>query len=142
MKTERFRFLDDLTSDAMFEAYGRTLGELLENAAFAMFSVICDVERVESLKELTFEVTAEDETSLLYRWLSEALTRSEIEDLFLSEFHVEVMTSENGLWLKARALGEPASPEKGDTVVKAVTYYGLRVERDPNRYRATVSLDI
>jgi SHS2 domain-containing protein len=142
MKTERFRFLDDLTSDVMFEAYGRTLEELMENAALAMFSVICDVERVEARKDMTFEVSAEDETSLLYRWLSEALTRSEIEDLFLSEFHVWELTSENGLRLRVKASGEPASPEKGNTLVKAVTYYGLSVQRDANRYRATVSLDI
>jgi SHS2 domain-containing protein len=142
MKTERFRFLDDLTSDVMFEAYGRTIEELLQNAALAMFSVICDIERVEPKEELTFEVSAEDETSLLYRWLSEALTRSEIEELFLSEFVVESLQSEDGPRIRARARGEPASPEKGDTVVKAVTYYGLGVKKDSRGYRATVSLDI
>ena len=35
----KYKFIDSLTSDVMFEAYGKTFKELFENAALALFSI-------------------------------------------------------------------------------------------------------
>jgi SHS2 domain-containing protein len=142
MERGRFEFVDDLTSDLMIMTYAETLENLLENAAYGMFSVICQMEKVSGEREISLEVTGDDEENLLYKWLSELLTQSEIEGLFLVEFEVELEKRDKGLKMKARARGEPATPEKGETVVKAVTLYGLKVERAGSEYRATFSLDI
>ena len=42
----KYRFIDKLKSDVMFEAYGKNLKGLFENAALALFSVICDIKKV------------------------------------------------------------------------------------------------
>ena len=46
LKMQKYKFLDDITSDVMFEAYGKDLKELFENAAEALFSVICKIKKV------------------------------------------------------------------------------------------------
>ena len=48
---QKYKFIDDLTSDVLFEAYGKDLKELYANAAEAMFSIICQTEKVEAKKE-------------------------------------------------------------------------------------------
>lgn len=138
----KYKFLDDLTSDVMFEAYGETLQEVLENAALAMFSVVCDTKQVRPLKSMNVEVRSENEKSLLYDWLSKLLTDSEIQGLFLSKFEIHKIERNEALHLHATASGEDISPEKGETVVKGVTYYGLELERTKAGYRAQVALDI
>ena len=138
----KYKFLDDLTSDVMFEAYGKTLEEVLENAALAMFSVVCDTKRVKPLKSMNVEVSSTDEKALLYDWLSKLLTDSEIEELFLGKFDIHKIERNDNLHLYATASGEDISPEKGETVVKGVTYYGLELEKTKSGYRAQVALDI
>jgi SHS2 domain-containing protein len=137
-----FNFLDDLTSDVMFEAFGNTLEEVFEASAEGMFSVICDIKKVRPEKSLAIEVSAEDEKKLLYEFLSTLLTESEIAGLFLSRFRITYIKEGNTLKIKAEASGERISPEKGGTVVKGVTYYGFELEKTKKGYRAQVAMDI
>ena len=44
--------------------------------------------------------------------------------------------------MEAEVFGESISPEKGETLVKAVTYFGFNLEQKDGQYVATVSLDI
>jgi len=139
MQPKGYKFIKDLTSDVLFEAYGRTPKELFENAAKALFSVICQVEKVKPAKELTVEVKGKDIKELMFNWLQELISLVDIEGMFFSRFVVEKINDKS---LKARIYGEPLSPEKGETVVKAVTYYKFNVEKTAEGYKATISLDI
>lgn len=140
---KRYNFIEDLTSDVMFEAFGQTLEQVLEASAEAMFAVICDIKKVEPQKPLIVEVSATDEKRLLYEFLSTLLTDSEINGLFLSRFKVKnIHVQDDGFAMKAEAFGERMSPEKGGTVVKGVTYYGLMLEKTGEHYRAQVAMDI
>jgi SHS2 domain-containing protein len=137
----KYKFIEGLTSDVMFEAYGKSLEELLENAALALFEVVCQIKKIEPKKRIEVEVEAENLNSLVYEFLSNLLTESEIEELFLCKFDVSV--KKNKIFkLKAKAWGEPISPEKGGTVVKAVTYYGLKAEKTAEGFKARITLDI
>ena len=136
---EKFRFIDDLTSDVMFEAYGKSLKEVFENAALALFSVICQTDKIGKEIEKEILIEAEDVKELMINWLQELIARVDIEELFFSEAVVEEISSTK---LRAKVYGEPARPEKGETVVKAVTYYGFVFEKTDDGYRARVSLDI
>jgi SHS2 domain-containing protein len=61
------------TADVKFLAYGKTLEEVFENAALAMFNVIIDTDKVSG--ETTREVflKSPDLEFLLVDWLSELL---------------------------------------------------------------------
>lgn len=136
----KYKFIDEITSDVMFEAYGKTLEELLINSATAMFEIICQINKIKPEKSMgiEFESSFED---IVHDWLSNILTESEINGLFLSKFEVKVEKNEK-YHVKAKCYGEPISKEKGETVVKAVTYYKYKVEKTPEGFKARVSFDI
>jgi SHS2 domain-containing protein len=138
-KKEKYRFIDDLTSDVMFEAYGKSMKEVFENAALALFSVICHIDKVGRSVSKDIVVEAEDTKNLMIDWLQELIARVDVEELFFSSFEIQKVTP---TILKAKVYGEEAKPELGGTVVKAVTYYKFRFEKTPGGYMTRVSLDI
>ena len=138
---EKYRFIKDLTSDVMFESYGKTIEELLENSALALFDVISDLKSLKPKDKIEFEFEGRNIEELLYNFLSYLLAESEISELFLCKFNVKVEESKNGLKGKVIAYGEEITPEKGGTVVKAVTNYKFKVEKK-DIYKATIVCDI
>jgi len=145
----KYKFIDDLTSDVMFEAYGKTLPQLFANAAEAMFSVICQLGKIGQKESRQLTVEAESPEKLVVAWLQKLIGMVDTDELFFSRFDVQSVKEirdhapENQIWqLKARVHGEPITPEKGETVVKAVTNYGFKFEKGKDGYKVTVSLDI
>jgi SHS2 domain-containing protein len=140
MKGEKkYVMIEDLTSDVMFEAYGKTLRELFENAAEAMASVICRTDLVKAKKKLDIEISAENEEKLLFSWLQRIIALVDTEEMFFSKFQVLEI---DGKHLKARVYGDGIEPGKGGTVVKAVTYYGLSLKKTAGGWKARVALDV
>ena len=137
----KYRFIEDLTSDVMFESHGSTLEELFENSAEALFSVICEIDKIEQKEKIEFEFEGKNLEDALYNFLSNLLAESEINEVFLSKFEVEIQESEEGYKGKVVASGEKITPEKGGTVVKGITNYKFRVEKN-KIYKATVVCDI
>lgn len=135
----KYRFMDDLTSDVMFEAFGKDLKEVFENAAEAMFTVICQLEKVGQAESRKVEVKGRDERELLLNWLQELIAMVDTEGLFFSRFEVKEISSTA---LKAVVYGEEARPEKGETVVKALTYHKFGIEKRGKGWVARVTLDI
>jgi SHS2 domain-containing protein len=135
----KYRFIDDLTSDVMFEAYGKTPKELFSNAALALFSVICQIKDVKPTKVKVIEVGAKNLKDLMFEWLQELIGIVDTENLFFSKFEILEIDDKH---LKAKCWGEEASPERGGTVVKAVTYYKYKFEKTKEGYKVRVSLDI
>lgn len=141
----RYRFLDKITSDVMFEAYGKNLEELFENAAYAMFSVISDIKRISLIKKIKIEVSSDSYEGLLTKWLSELLVQSEIKEMFFANFNVKInkkKPSSQFYNLMGYAEGEPYSVEKSGTLVKGITYYGLEIKKTKSGYKARIALDI
>jgi SHS2 domain-containing protein len=137
-----YKFLDDLTSDVMFEAYGVTFEEMLKNAATAMFSVICDIKNVRPIRFIEIKLCVNSLEDALYEWLSILLTQSEINGLFFSKFEVKIKETNSTIMVSGRAWGEPISKEKSGTVVKGITYYGFSVKKMPTGYKGRVAIDI
>jgi SHS2 domain-containing protein len=138
--SEPFEILDH-TADAGFRAWGVTVAELFENSARAMMAIAADTLPVQSRAEKTVEVEGEDYPSLLVNWLSEILYLFDTDIFVPKEFHVEEIAP---VRLKARLTGEPRDPKRHPwaLIIKAVTYYELRVEQRNARWEAQVFLDI
>jgi SHS2 domain-containing protein len=135
----KFRFIDDLTSDVMFEAFGKNEKEVFENAAEALFSIICQIEKIGDEETRVIEVKGEDHGDLMFNWLQELIVLVDIEGMFLSRFEIIEISDEH---LKAKVYGEEADPSKGETVVKAVTKYKYLFEKTKDGYRVRVTVDI
>ena len=136
---EKYKFIDDLTSDVMFEAYGKDLKELFENAAEAMFSLICDLKQVEAVETEKIQVKAENLEDLMINWLQALIAFVDTEERFYSKFNVLEIDEEHCI---AEIGGETITPEKGNTQVKAVTLYKYKLEKTDSGYMVNVSLDI
>jgi len=134
----KYKFIEDLVSDVMFEAYGKTLDELFVNAAEALFSVICQIDKIKEKTTKEIEVRADNIEDLMFNWLQELIATVDIDSLFFSRFEILEI---NEKYIKAKCYGEPITPEKGGTVVKAITNYKFKVEKN-GKYKATVSCDI
>lgn len=123
----------------MYEAYGKTLKELFENAALALFSVICKVDKVKQKELNEYGFKAENAEELMLNWLQGLIAIVDTEQKFFSKFEITKIDENH---LTAKCYGEPIKPQLGETVVKAVTYYKYKFEQTEKGYKVTVSLDI
>lgn len=118
----------DVTADIGFKAYGETLNEAFENAGLAIFNIISDTSNISPLTEFEFEITSEDEVSLLYDYLEELLFYHEVEFMLFSQFDVVI---DDNLHLKAKIKGESINWDKHErkTEIKAITFHEMSVRK-------------
>ena len=135
----KYKFIDKIKSDVMFEAYGKNKKELFQNAAQALFSVICKINKVKAKETEEFQIKADNLEDLMLNWLQGLIAIVDTEEKFFSKFEIEEIDDKH---LKAKLKGEPIKPELGETVVKAVTMYKYKLENTKEGYKVTVSLDI
>ncbi len=144
--TRGYRFLDH-TADLGVEAWAPTLDAAFEEAARGVFAYVLEPTRVDAVGEVQVEVTGRDAEELLLNWLDELLFVQQTELVAFEGYHVDELENRPGddddAWhLTARVTGEDYDASKHGHIheVKAVTYHGLLVERDPPRVE--VILDI
>jgi SHS2 domain-containing protein len=138
--SEPYEILDH-TADIGFRAWGATVAELFENSARAMMSIAADPSAFALGRAESIELSGEDYESLLVDWLNEILFLFDSNTLAPKEFRVEEITPTT---LRGHALGEKRDPQRHPwtLIIKAVTYYEIRVEQRDNRWEAQVFLDI
>lgn len=141
---EKFVFHDHVV-DVLFESFGFSFEEALENAALAMFTVMADVEKVNKDEEnVEVEEKAETLEELVGYTLADLLSELDSRELFFGEFKVSKFRQDNGVYeVKGVARGSPADPDLGRTFVKAVTYHEIAVKKSENgQWSIQVLLDI
>jgi SHS2 domain-containing protein len=129
------------TADLGIRVRAPDLNGLFADAATALFAAVVDgLEGVRPVQQVEIAIDGADLDYLLFDWLRELLFRFDAEHHLLSQFDVRV--SETGA--KATARGEPLDPARHvlSHEVKAITYHGLRVERDGDGWVAEVIVDI
>ena len=116
------------TADIGLKAYGKSLNEAFENAGLAIFNIISDTSDISPVREIEFEISSEDEVSLLYDYLEELLFYHEVEFMLFSEFHVEIG---DDCHLKATIKGEGIDWQKHErkTEIKAITFHMMEVKK-------------
>ncbi|MFH1316528.1 MAG: archease [Candidatus Woesearchaeota archaeon] len=135
----RFKQIDDLTSDVLFEAYGKDLKEVFENSALALFTLMCKIDKVKPKKQNILYIKGKDAEDLFFNWLNELIALVDTEEMFYSKFVIEQIDENK---LKAKVFGQPISPEIGNVVVKSTTLYKFKLEKTKKGYTAMFSVDI
>lgn len=136
---KKFEYFD-VTADIGFFAYGENLNQAFENAGLAIFNIISDTDGINPDIEKSFEITSEDEVSLLYDFLEELLFLHEVEFMLFSEFHIEI---DENLHLTSTVKGEAIDWDKHErkTEIKAITFHMMDVSHEDNvKLRAIVDL--
>lgn len=129
---KRFEFLEH-TADLYIVAYGASLVEAFENAAYAMFEGMTDLEKVQPKLEDSVEAEGQDEQALLYSWLEALLVKFDITGNLYSRFKIaSIEKTSAGFRLKAKVWGEQFDAERhlSKVGVKAVTYHRMEILRD------------
>ena len=84
-----FRFLDH-PSEALVEVQARSVAEVFEEAARALFELMTDTAAVKPARDFPVELDSAERTGLLIDWLNRLILLHETQRVFLSEFKVEV----------------------------------------------------
>ncbi|MEB3759586.1 MAG: archease [Desulfurococcales archaeon] len=133
------------TADVLIESIGRTLEEAFEQAAIAVYEVITDTSKVYPTTRVDIDIEGDDLENLLYRWIEELLIYTDSEGLVFSRFTVCRIEEANGKYrITSSAWGEQFNPEKHEerTIVKAMTYAQMKIEREDRCWRLQFVVDI
>ena len=128
---ERYIFLDH-TSDAKFQAFGRTLEEAFRHAALATASLMWDHGTIEPVKEHRIMVKGRDLKQLLYNFLEEILFLLDTENFLLhSANEVKIAKKGKSYLLEAFFKGNIFS-DKYEIYgsVKAITYNEMEIKEN------------
>jgi SHS2 domain-containing protein len=131
----------DHTADAGFIVWASGLEELFERTAWAMFTLIVDMETVQVRVSEEVRVEGTDLEDLLVRWLSDLNFRHITRSALFSRFRVEAIEE---TCLRATVEGEEVDPARHTifTEIKAVTYHKLSIARTDGAYRAYIVFDL
>jgi len=113
-------------------AYGKSLAEAFANAAYGLFSLIVEPNKVKEKESRKVIVQAQDVEGLLFNWMNELIYIFEVERLLFKSFNITEFT---GQGLEATCWGEKYDPSRHQlkTGVKSATYHMLKVDGEKNR---------
>ena len=133
--------LVDHTADIGVRLWGPTAEEVFEQAALALFSLVCDPLDVGELEAVEVALEAESMDLLLAAWLNELLSVFEARKLVLSQFDLLELGDHV---LRARVSGEPLDTSRHIVCggVKAATLQELSLEHLDDGWRGFVLLDV
>ena len=123
---KRYKLIEH-TADTGLIAYGSSLAEAFGNAAYGMFSIIAELDRVRETETRRFEVSSNDLEGLLFEWLNRLLYYFDVDMLLFKRFEISILPENR---LKAICYGEKYDPlrHRLKTGVKSATYYMLKVD--------------
>jgi len=131
------------TADVGAVVRGTTLPRLFENAASALFDLVCDRRTVRPRRSVRIAVRGSSLEDLLVRFLSEIAWQEESLGLLFTSCAVERV---DRTLLRARGVvrGEAFDPARHRVLreIKAVTYHQLRLERGRSAWRVRIVFDV
>ncbi|AOL15801.1 archease [Sulfolobus sp. A20] len=132
----------DHTADIGIRAYGNSLEEAFSNAALAVFEIMTDTTKVQPLEYREVFLNGYDLENLLYKWIEELLYYYDTELMLFSKF--DIVINEENMVLQGKAWGERFNEAKHErrTLVKAMTYHEMSIQRSDNRFIITFVVDI
>ncbi|MFZ5515296.1 MAG: archease [Candidatus Zhuqueibacterota bacterium] len=140
MSSQKFIQLDH-TGDLRVMVFGKSLKELFENSAIALFSQITDISRVNHDSTDSLHVTGIDKEELLVSWLSELNYMHITEGKLFSKFDISHISDTK---LTAIAFGEKYNPFRHSSgfEIKAVTFHDLQIEKKDDLWQTRIVFDI
>lgn len=132
---------DGATADFEFEASANSLESLFSECGKAVFMAISDIDLIDGIIPVEFNINAESYEDLLFGFLSEIIFIKDTRKMLFSQFNVEFF-DKNSLYCKA--IGEPIDRQKHQLKVdvKAATYHNLNIVKTDSGYKVRVILDL
>ena len=141
---QKYKFLEDIAiADIAYEAYGKDLNKLFENAAMAIFELSAEIKTVEAKEKIEFELENEKLDNLLYDFLSEILFLKDSKYMVFNKVKVDLKEGKPNK-LKAVLHGDTINPQKQhlENDIKAVTMHMFELKKEKRGYKARIVVDI
>jgi|TARA_Y100000310_G_scaffold57261_1_gene52474 SHS2 domain-containing protein len=141
---EKYKFLEEVAlADIAYEAYGKDLNELFENAALAIFELSANLDTVGTSQKIEFELENARVENLLYDFLSEILFLKDSKYMVFKKVKVSIKENKK-LQLKAVLEGDTINAKKQqlENDIKAITMHMFELKKHKDGYKATVVVDI
>ncbi len=142
---KHFVFLEDVAvADIAFDAFGKTLEDLFEHCAEAMFTMMVNLKTVDATIERAIHLRADSLENLLYDFLSELVYLKDTELLLFKTVQVTLGKDGKEHTLSAELKGETIDRKKHElgNDIKAVTMYMFSITKEKTGYKARVVVDI
>lgn len=141
-----YTFVDNVAiADVAFEASGKNLEQMLENAGLALTNtMVKDLKQVNHTEHVTLDLKAENSEKLLHEFLQELIYYKDAKLLLFSKFKMRITSLAEGYRLQAICKGEKIDMKKHELLVdvKAVSWHMFKVEQTKDDWRAFVILDV
>jgi SHS2 domain-containing protein len=125
------------TADLALKVHGHNLEEVFANTAYAMFSLMADLDGLEPTISREISLESLDYEALLVDWLNELLYLHEVEEEIYSRFEIEALSPTE---LSAIVWGSKIKASK--LTVKAATFHDLEISETEDGYLVTVVFDV
>ena len=139
-----YRFLEHVT-DALAEAWGKTIEDAFSQAGLALFDTMLDTKSVKPSTNEEIEAIGHDEKELLYNYLEELLLLFEIKEFAIGTIGVtSISKTPSQLRLEGHVRGERYDPKRhrGKVEVKGITYNLMDIEKKPEKTTVRFLVDL
>jgi len=140
-----YTFLDH-TADVLFEAYGKTLDKLFENAASALQESQFYLKTIEPKKKKKIALKNEKAEMLLFNFLQELIFLKDAEQFVVRKCSVTIKETKGGdeFSLHATCSGDTLDLKRQNSKVdaKAITLHQFSVKQEKGIWKARVIVDI
>lgn len=141
-----FRFLPDIaTADIAFEAYGKDISQLFENAGLALESAMVETATVKPLHSEKLKIKKEKLEELLFDFLEELVFLKDSKRLLFNRIKCDIQPAVRSWQLTAELRGEriDSKRHKLGVDVKAVTKHMFEIKQLPEKdWYCRVVLDV
>lgn len=131
---KKYKYLEH-TADIKFQAFGKTLEEVFENSALAMFNSMSE-DKIKTEEKKEIEVEGKDLESLMYNFLEELLFLFDSEGFFLSKVKkIKIKEEKEKYFLESLVLGGNVEKDEIEIHIdiKAVTYNDMFIKFDEKK---------
>ncbi|WP_455221647.1 archease [Kaarinaea lacus] len=128
-------------ADIGVRGYGSTLQEAFIQAAFAMSSVVTELDKIDNKECITIECEAPENDLLFVDWLNEIIYAMATRSMLFCDFSVRIQDHH----LQAEICGEAADQKKHQPAVevKGATFTELKVYKNKdNEWVAQAIVDV
>ena len=145
-KLVKFKFLAH-TADRKFQAFGKTLEEVFENSALALFNIVYG-GKIKNKIKFKIHAKGRDLENLMYNFLEEFLVLIDGNNFLpfkIINFNLDTPrkgTSKKAFKIKAEVVGDNAKNYNVSEHVKAITYNEMFIKKINGKWTSQVVLDI
>ncbi|MEM4703369.1 MAG: archease [Candidatus Pacearchaeota archaeon] len=135
MTFERFEHKADIG----IRGKGKTVELAFCEAAKAMFSVECNIQKVKPFRKINIKCKASNIEELFVEWLNALLAQSSVHGMLFSKFYCKIKNNKLVGWAKGEKI---QAKHELKIEVKAATYSELKVYRQDRLWTAQCIVDV